>query len=208
MQGLGTVAEKPLTDQQQRFVDEYLVDLNASAAAARAGYSARTAYSQGQRLLKHVEVAAAISAAIAERSERTKITQDMVLSELAKLGFSDIRKAINWRSNVLATRIDEDTGDREDFFTSNVELVDSAEIDDGTAAAIAEISQTDKGGLRVKFYDKRAALTDIGRHLGMFKDKIEHSGINGTPIQHEVAQRPQLNRDEWLKLHGIAAVPA
>jgi phage terminase small subunit len=64
------------------FVEEYLVDLNATQAAIRAGYSEKTAYSQGQRLLKNVEVAAAIEAAQGDRSERTEITQDMVVKGL------------------------------------------------------------------------------------------------------------------------------
>ena len=71
-----------LTPKQERFVAEYLIDLNATQAAIRAGYSEKTAYSQGQRLLKNVEVAAAIQKALAERSERTKITQDYVLTSI------------------------------------------------------------------------------------------------------------------------------
>ncbi len=71
-----------LTPKQARFVEEYLLDLNATAAAKRAGYSERTAYAQGQRLLKHVEIAAAIQKAQDARSERTKINQDWVIERL------------------------------------------------------------------------------------------------------------------------------
>ena len=71
-----------LTPKQARFVEEYLLDLNATAAAKRAGYSERTAYAQGQRLLKHVEIAAAIQKAQEARSERTKIDQDWVIERL------------------------------------------------------------------------------------------------------------------------------
>ncbi len=71
-----------LTPRQARFVEEYLLDLNATQAAIRAGYSKKTAYSQGQRLLKHVEVAAAIQKAQEARSERTKIDQDWVIERL------------------------------------------------------------------------------------------------------------------------------
>lgn len=69
-----------LSEKQQTFVREYLVDLNATQAALRAGYSAKTAYSQGQRLLKNVEVAEAIQRVMDERSERTEITADYVLT--------------------------------------------------------------------------------------------------------------------------------
>lgn len=84
-----------LTDKQKRFVEEYLVDLNATQAAIRAGYSEQTAYSIGQRLLKKVEVQEAIQQAQNKRSERTQITQDEVIRRL--LENSDIasgKKAI------------------------------------------------------------------------------------------------------------------
>ncbi len=71
-----------LTPKQARFVEEYLLDLNATAAAKRAGYSERTAYAQGQRLVKHVEIAAAVQKAQEARSERTKINQDWVIERL------------------------------------------------------------------------------------------------------------------------------
>ncbi len=71
-----------LNPRQQRFVAEYLIDLNATQAAIREGYSKRTAYSQGQRLLKHVEVAGAIAAGQAERTERTEVSSDYVLTSI------------------------------------------------------------------------------------------------------------------------------
>ena len=71
-----------LTAKQERFVAEYLIDLNATQAAIRAGYSEKTARSQGQRMLTNVDVANAIAAGQAERSERTEITQDYVLTSI------------------------------------------------------------------------------------------------------------------------------
>lgn len=71
-----------LTPKQQRFVDEYLVDLNATQAAIRAKYSAKTANEQGARLLANASVQAAIAAALKARSERTRIDQDYVLRGL------------------------------------------------------------------------------------------------------------------------------
>lgn len=76
-----------LTAMRERFVDEYLVDLNATQAAIRAGYSPKTAYSMGQRLLKDVEVQAAIQEARARREKRTEITQDRVVREIADNAF-------------------------------------------------------------------------------------------------------------------------
>lgn len=183
-----------LSPKQRQFVQEYLVDLNATQAAIRAGYSAKTAKQQGARLLTNVDVATALSEAQAKRAERVEITQDMVLKELAKIGFSDIRKAVKWQSNVAVAapefmadhiNVDEMMENGLDAIkpaiTNQVELVDSTEIDDDTAAAIAEIAQTDRGGLKVKFHDKRAALVDIGRHLGMFKDGASTVNVNIAP---------------------------
>lgn len=79
-----------MNDKQQRFCEEYLVDLNATQAAMRAGYAPKTAYSQGQRLLKNVETADYITELKARQSERTGITADEVLKELSKLGFASI----------------------------------------------------------------------------------------------------------------------
>ena len=73
---------KKLTAKQQRFVAEYLIDLNATQAAIRAGYSEKTAYSIGQENLTKPEIAAAVAAAQAERSERTEVTQDYVLTAI------------------------------------------------------------------------------------------------------------------------------
>lgn len=74
-----------LTPKQKAFVDEYLVDLNATQAAIRAGYSQKTAYSMGQRLLKNVEVQEAVQEAKQERAQRTEITQDYVLQKLKEI---------------------------------------------------------------------------------------------------------------------------
>lgn len=74
-----------MTPKQELFAKEYLVDLNATRAAIRCGYSEKTAYSQGQRLLKDVEVSGAIQKAMDERSERTEITADDVLNRINRI---------------------------------------------------------------------------------------------------------------------------
>ena len=78
-----------LNAKQNRFVEEYPVDINATQAAIRAGYSKKTAYSIGQRLLKDVEIQEAIQKAMKDRSERTGITQDKVVEELGKVAFAE-----------------------------------------------------------------------------------------------------------------------
>lgn len=171
-----------LNAKQRRFVDEYLIDLNATQAAIRAGYSAKTANEQGSRLLANVSVQAALSERMKDRESRTEITQDKVLAELAKIGFADIRNALAWGPEVMV--VDEETG--ETAVSNGVALVPSGKIDNDTAAAISEISQTAQG-IKIKMHDKRAALVDIGRHLGMFKDKVEVTGKDGGPIKSVTA---------------------
>lgn len=87
-----------MTDKQKRFCEEYLIDLNATKAAIRAGYAEKAAYSQGQRLLKNVEVAELITKLKAKQSERTGITADRVLAELSKLGFADMAEVESFRA--------------------------------------------------------------------------------------------------------------
>ena len=157
-----------LTAKQRRFVDEYLIDLNATQAAIRSGYSPRTANEQAARMLAKVSIHAYVSDRMKAREKRTEITQDRVLRELEKIGFADIRKAVRWGDSVPVTN--PETG--EVLIASGISLVPSDELDDGTAAAVAEVSQTAQG-LKIKMLDKRAALVDIGRHLGMFTDKVE-----------------------------------
>ena len=75
-----------LTSKRVRFIEEYLIDSNATQAAVRAGYSPKTAYSQGQRLLKNVEVAAAIEFARAVLTERTGLSAEWAIRKLAQNG--------------------------------------------------------------------------------------------------------------------------
>ena len=150
-----------LNAKQARFVEEYLIDLNATQAAIRAGYSERTAKQQGQRLLTNVDVAAAVSAGQKARSARTEITQDRVLEELAKIGFSDLRKV----------------------FTPAGGILDPQDWDDETAGAISSLEvvrrhqgDKDEDGNnlveythKIKVWDKLSALEKLGKHLGMFQ---------------------------------------
>lgn len=170
-----------LTPKQQRFVDEYLLDLNATQAAIRAGYSQKTARQIGNRMLTNVDIQSAIEKSMQSRAGRTEITQDMVLRELAKIGFSDIRKLVRWGNTEIVSGVD-DEGEPTVEVHHGLCLVGADNIDDATAAAISEISEG-REGLKVKLHDKKGALVDIGRHLGMFKDRVEHTGKDGAPIQ-------------------------
>ena len=157
-----------LTAKQARFVSEYLVDLNATQAATRAGYATKRADAIGYENLRKPDIQSAIAAAIAERAQRTEITQDRVLTELGRIAFADIRKATQWGASVPFT----DPKSGKTVVANGISLVPSDELDDDTAAAISEISETQQG-LKVKFHDKLAALVSIGKHLGMFIERQE-----------------------------------
>lgn len=191
-----------ITPKQQVFVNEYLIDLNATQAAIRAGYSAKTAYSQGERLLRNAEISKAVIEAQNARSERTEITQDMVLKELAKIGFSDIRKVVRWGATELRASEDKDGNPTTEAY-HGLMLVSADDVDESTAAAISEISEG-REGLKIKLHDKKGALVDIGRHLGMFKDKVEHTGPGGGPVavvtmgkeEYKQARKEMLDGDD------------
>ena len=178
--------ENELTPKQRAFVREYLIDLNATQAAIRAGYSEDTAGAIGYENLNKPQIQAAVRAAMDLRAKRTEITADRVLHELAKIGFSDIRKAVRWESSLVTEEDNPDGGDVaviKHIVTNQVQLISSDDIDDETAAAISEISQTATGGLKIKLHDKKAALVDLGRHLGLFTDKVELTGRDGGPVE-------------------------
>ncbi len=117
-----------LTAKQQRFVDEYLIDLNATQAAIRAGYSQKTARQIGNRMLTNVDIQSAIAKRMGDRSGRVEITQDMVLRELAKIGFSDIRKVVRWGETQVRMVDGEDDGPEDMVPYHGLALIDSTEV--------------------------------------------------------------------------------
>jgi phage terminase small subunit len=164
-----------LTPKQTRFVDEYLVDLNATQAAIRAGYSAKTADAIGRENLGKPLVAAAVAARKKERAERTRITADRVLLELARIAFFDVRRLFREDGSMKAPHeLDDDAA----AALASLEVVE--EFDDRPAETEQE-PQAHGGSLKrsrrtlvgytrkVKVFDKSPALTNAMRHLGMFE---------------------------------------
>ena len=145
-----------LTAKQQRFVEEYLVDLNATQAAIRAGYSAKNADKIGPELLGKTRVAEAIKQAMAKRSRRTGINQDRVLRELAKIAFVNPTDVINMDEATIRGE-----ANREDTAAIASVKVKTIPSEDG------DIVERE-----VKMCDKLKALELIGKHLGMFTDKL------------------------------------
>lgn len=141
-----------LTEKQARFVAEYLVDLNATQAAIRAGYSEKTAEVIGYENLRKPQIQEAIQVAMDARAKRTEITQDRVLQELAAIGFSRTTDFI---------RIDQ---------MGHVILTPTDELTEDQQRAIAGIKDG-KFGVELKLHDKLRALEKLGEHLGMFSGK-------------------------------------
>lgn len=149
-----------LREKQQRFVDEYLIDLNGTQAAIRAGYSAKTANEQASRLLANVSIQQAISEKMAERSRRTGVNQDRVILELAKIAFLKMTDVVDKNGNI-----------KDDASEDDLSCIESIKY---------KHSETDSGSCverEVKAASKLKALELLGRHQGMFKDKIEVSGL-------------------------------
>ena len=155
-----------MTDAQKRFCDEYLIDLNATRAY-KVAYSRckkdETANVNGSKLLRNTKVQEYIAERMKEREQRTEITQDMVIKELAKIAFLDIRK----------------------LYTENGQLKNIADIDSEIAGAISSLETLEEyegygddrekigDTQKVKLLDKTKALELLGRHLGIFNDKID-----------------------------------
>jgi len=156
-----------LSTKQKMLVEEYLIDLNATQAAIRAGYSKKTAAQTASRLLTDVKIQRAIAEAQAARSKRTEITQDRVLQELASIGFSDIRR----------------------IFSGN-QLLSPDEWPDDVASAIsaAEFNTRNLGKgeiehvVKLKLWDKGRALEAIARHLGMMRQDVNLNVTGGVLV--------------------------
>lgn len=166
-----------LTEKQKRFCDEYLIDLNATQAAIRAGYSEKTAAEQGARLLTNVKVQEYIQERKQDRVERTEITQDRVLKELAIIAFSnaaDYASVIEKRAmvDVDGVTVPLNDADGNPVMYRTVEPVLTGELTDEQKRALSVIKKG-RDGFEVKPYDKVRALELLGKHLGMWTDKVE-----------------------------------
>jgi phage terminase small subunit len=164
--------ERLSNPKREAFCQEFLVDLNATAAAARAGYSAKSSHAQGCRLMGMEEVQRRVQQLMERRVERTEITQDRVIAELALLAFSDMRAFADWGQ-------------------TGVTLKTSAELTADAARCVAEIGETTgkTRSVRFKLHDKVGPLIKLGQHLGIrFAEQHELTGKDGGPIEHRTTQ--------------------
>jgi phage terminase small subunit len=151
-----------MNEKQKRFVEEYLIDLNGTQAAIRAGYSPKTAEQIAHQLLNKTLVSGAIGKAMAARSKRTGINADRVLREYARIGFADMGRFTAWGAG-------------------GVRLIDSTTLSEDDRACIQEITETEFKGKRtltIKLHDKKSALDSMAKHLGLFDKKQEDPAEN------------------------------
>ncbi len=166
-----------MSPKHARFVSEYLIDLNATEAAKRAGYTENTARQQGSRLLNMPHIAAAVHAGQQSKLEKLDVTVDQVLSELRAIAFADPRDCFSVKDGV-------------------VRVLSLDEMSPAARRAIGEITQTttessvdgervtEKVRTSIKHHSKVQALRMLMDHLGMDAPKRnEHTGPNGAPIQ-------------------------
>jgi len=151
------MAVAKLTPKQERFVEEYLIDLNATAAAIRAGYSARSADKIGSQLLGNPRVSARLAERMAELSRRTGVTQERIIRELARIAFLDPTNVVN---------------------ADDATLRNDAKADDRAAIAAIRVRQieTEHGVTterEIRFHDKNRALELLGKRFAMWVEKQE-----------------------------------
>lgn len=151
-----------LSEKQQKFCDEYLIDLNATQACIRAGYSIKTATEQGSRLLTNVKVKNEIDRQIAERSKRTGVNQDRVIRELAKIAFVNPNDVININDGSV----------KEDATKEDLACIQSVKVKrmDGEKGSSEE--------REIRLNDKMKALELLGKHLGIFVEDKNEKDLN------------------------------
>ncbi len=153
-----------LTAKQERFVEEYLVDLNATQAAIRAGYSAESAGTIAAENMQKPTIRARIDEAMAELSRRTGVNQERVIRELARVAFVNAQNVVSMKDATV--------------------LKDASQDDTAAIASVkVKVIQGDFESVEreVKFADKLKALELLGKHFGMFTDKV--SLVGNIPVQ-------------------------
>ena len=152
-----------LTIKQKKFADEYIISGNATESAIKAGYSDKTAYSSGQRLLKNVEVKEYIQKRQEEERKKHEIRKEDIISEFAAIGFNDITEFISIKGRRVIIKSTDDLTPQQ-------------------RKAVSSIKKT-KFGIEVTFYDKPKALDSLCRILGFNEDKLTIQGEINNPLK-------------------------
>lgn len=185
-----------LTPKQKIFCDEYLVDLNATRAYKAAYKNIKkdeTARTNGSRLLTNANVKSYIDKRMKDREKRTEIKQDDVVKEFASIANDDIKNYLSFRTEKVFVGYDSDGLPVQDYRT----IINMKDSDDINTKNISEISIGKDGQFKFKLYERDNALIQLGKHLGMFKDKVEVTGNMKVNNPYE-----NLTTEQLLKLAG------
>ena len=185
-----------LTPKQKIFCDEYLVDLNATRAYKAAYKNIKkdeTARTNGSRLLTNAKVKSYIDKRMKDREKRTEIKQDDVVKEFASIANDDIKNYLSFRTEKVFVGYDSDGLPVQDYRT----IINMKDSDDINTKNISEISIGKDGQFKFKLYERDNALIQLGKHLGMFKDKVEVTGNMKVNNPYE-----NLTTEQLLKLAG------
>lgn len=165
--------DRPLNEKQRKFCAEYMIDMNGKQAAIRAGYSEKAATSTASDLLTYANVQNYMAELREQQQKRTNVTADMVINELAKMAFGNVRN----------------------IFDENDKLKSITQMDVDVSATISEV-RTERRMFgddpieitRVKVHDKKGSLELLGRHLGLFIDRVKHEGEMIINVRRKVIQ--------------------
>lgn len=201
-----------LPQRQLRFVEEYLLELNATKAAIKAGYSEKTARQIGSRLLTNMAIKSVINQRLKKQGDKNEELKQKVINEIGRIAFFDVRKAFDNEGKPLPVhQLDDDTAASIAGIEVEVEHSKTRKInEDGEDVGDSiqtEIARTHK----FKLADKHSALATLARHLGMFdKDKVKVTGDKDHPVVHkidlsdELADIMSLEQLEEMKRRGLA----
>jgi phage terminase small subunit len=154
--------------------------------------SYKAARSNATRLMENDGIQARIAEIMAVGAERAEVTAEEVIRELKKLGFSCIGKAVTWRNEVVTQELEGgEEGETRTVMVPRVTIVPTEDLDKATLDAIAEVSQQANGAVRVKMHDKHAALVSLGKHLGLFADRVQ--------IERKQISAEPMSAEEWKK---------
>jgi phage terminase small subunit len=184
-----------LTPMRQRFVDAYLTNPNATQAAIKAGYSEKTARSQGQRLLTNVDIKAAIDQARAVAAERARTDASRTLEEVGALAFSDVGQILDFSGPVPRLRPGDEIPEAARRAIASIKLKRYTE-GTGDQAREAEV-------VELRLWNKLGALEKLMKHLGLLTQRVEHTGKAGKPIRVEVED--QVRREFFAELGRVLA---
>lgn len=190
-----------LTDKQEKFVQE-LIKGKSKREAYKIAYPNSIKWtdnaidSRASRLAKSDKVLTRYNElhdrVMKEAEEECIVTAKEVLKELKKIAFADIKDFLSFRTAKTVVAYDKKTNEPIVDFAPIIEMLDSDKVD---GKVIQEVSISAKGTFSFKLHDKMAALDKLGKHLGIFKDKVEVSGTINNPFK-------ELTTEQLLKLVG------